>query len=107
MSTGITIDIPENAQGDEGREVSLPSGAVARIRRAKGKDVRKALMMVGQPFDPSRYSFAMIACITKIDGKGITMEGMDDLDADDVVALMTEVNGGRPSPEATGENATG
>jgi hypothetical protein len=94
---GITIQIPDAALADEGRDVTLPSGAVARIRRAKGKDVRLAMMAVGQPFDPGRYSFAVIARTVKIDGKPITMEQVDELDGDDATALMAEVNSARPS----------
>lgn len=97
MSEGIRIEVPDAAPADVwGPEVALPSGAKVRFRRGKGKDVRLALAAVGQPFDGTRYLYALIARTTLIDGKPVTMEGVDDLDADDVEKLLEEARKGRP-----------
>lgn len=98
----ITIAVPE---GDDagavwGAERLLPSGKGVRFRRGTGKDVRLALAAVGQPFDGTRYLSALIARTARIEGRTITMEGMDALDAEDAEALLEAVRKPRPSRPA-------
>ena len=66
--------------------IKLPSGATAEIRKFKGKDVRRATAMTNG--DTSLYIFALIALCTTIDGKGIVMEEVDEMDGADVLSLM-------------------
>ena len=91
MTEGIRIEVPEAPAQMWGPEIALPSGAKATFRRGTGKDVRLALAAVGQPFDSTRYLYALIARMAKIDGKPVTMEGMDELDAEDAEKLLEEV----------------
>jgi hypothetical protein len=94
---GITITVPDAPTPDV-PEIELPSGRKARFRRGTGKDVRLALSAVGQPFDGTRYLYALIARMAMIDGKPTTMEAIDDLDAEDAEMLLEEVRKPRPSP---------
>lgn len=100
--SGIRIELPEGAIAGEGwgEEFALPSGKKAQFRRSTGKDVRLALAAVGQPFDSTRYLYALIARTGRIEGKPITMEGMDEIDAEDAETLLEEVRKPRPSPAA-------
>ncbi len=102
MNQGIKIEVPDGSAAGEvwGPDLALPSGKKAQFRRGTGKDVRLALAAVGQPFDGTRYLYALIARMAKIDGKPTTMEGMDDLDAEDAEKLLEEVRKPRPSPAA-------
>jgi len=102
VSSGIRIEVPDGAAAGEvwGPELGLPSGKKVQFRRGTGKDVRLALAAVGQPFDGTRYLYALIARTVRIDGKPVTMEGVDDMDADDAERLLEEVRKPRPSREA-------
>lgn len=104
MSGGITVEVPDGAAEDE-PPFDLPSGAKASMRRGKGRDVRLAMMAVGQPFDSGKYLFAMIARRTKVDGKQLTLEAIDDMEEADVERLMEEVQKGRPSRETASSQA--
>ncbi|HUC16983.1 MAG TPA: hypothetical protein VMA37_04755 [Acetobacteraceae bacterium] len=106
MSEGIRIKVPDAvASGDVwGPEIELPSGTKVQFRRGTGKDVRLALTAVGQPFDSTRYLYAMIARTSRFDGKQITMEAVDDLDAEDVERLLEEARKPSPSPKAPAES---
>ena len=97
----VEIVIPETtAAVPDGREVTLPSGKKASFRRGTGKDVRLALAAVGQPFDSTRYLYALIARTAKIDGRPTTMEAIDEIDAEDAETLLEEVRKPSPSPKA-------
>ena len=69
------------------KELTLPSGAVATIKENfKGKHIRRAQAVSGGDSDKIIYS--IIAQLTEIDGAGIVMEDLDELDGRDVLALM-------------------
>lgn len=78
------------------REIILPSGAKATIEPFKGKHVRVAQLMADK--DTSKYMYAIIAQIVKIDGQGITMEDLDDMPGADTLSLMGEFGEGFTSP---------
>ena len=105
MSKGIRIEVPDGTAAGEvwGPDLVLPSGKKAQFRRGTGKDVRLALAAVGQPFDGTRYLYALIARTARIDGKPVTMEGMDEIDAEDAEKLLEEARKPRPSPAAPAE----
>ncbi len=102
MSDGLRVEVPDAPQPADEREFELPSGRKGVMRRAKGKDIRLAMMAVGQPFDSGKYLFAMIARRTKIDGKQLALEQLDEMDEEDVERLLEEVQKGRPSRETAG-----
>lgn len=81
------------------KKITLPSGKVAEIEKGKGVHVREAQKVIKG--DSSKYMFALIAALTKIDGQSIFMEDLDDMDMPDVMALMAEVSEGNftSSPE--------
>jgi len=80
----------------ECRDVPLPSGKKASIRRGKGRDLVLASRMAGGGTDTIRLTYGIIAVLTRIDGKPITIEDVDEMDLPDVMKLMGEVvgNGG-------------
>lgn len=77
------------------KRVTLPSGAVATIRKGKGRD----LIRVQKAIDPKdkdaedMFMFAIIAELAKLDGKRITKEHLLDMSLADVLALQKEVVG--------------
>lgn len=97
-SMGIKLEVPESITAEEfGPELELPSGRKARQRPGKGRDVRMAMLAVGQPFDQYRYTFAMIARRTLVDGKPITAESLDEMSEADVMVLLSGPDGSRPT----------
>jgi len=81
-----TKPLPENIR----REFDLPSGKHVIFLRGKGRDLRKALMAAGPGADQFRILFSLIAQLSLIDGKRVTMESIEDMDFDDVLALQGE-----------------
>lgn len=73
------------------KEINLPSGKTAVIAPFKGKHIREAQRIADG--DMSNMMFAMIALTTTIDGRGIVAEELDDMDGQDVLALMGEFGG--------------
>jgi len=73
------------------RTATLPSGAVAEFLPFKGKHLRIAQRMSGS--DQSLVMYAIIATVTLIDGKGIVMEDLDEMDGRDVLKLIEEYEG--------------
>jgi hypothetical protein len=80
------------------KEIKLPSGKVATIAPFKGKHVREAQRIADG--DTSMIMFAMIALTTTIDGQAVVAEDLDEMDGQDVLALMGEF-GGSLSPANT------
>lgn len=81
-----TSPAPENIR----TSFTLPSGKKVIFLRGKGRDLRMALMAAGPGADQYRILFAIISQLALIDGKRMTMEGIDDLDFDDVMELQGE-----------------
>lgn len=97
--TGVKIEVPETAATEEwGDEFTLPSGAKAQVRPGKGRDVRMAMLSAGQPYDPWKFQFALTARRSRVGGKQMTAEGMDELSDTDALALIGKVNEADPTP---------
>lgn len=90
--------------GDE-RTKTLPSGAVATIRAAKGRDLIQAARMAGSN-DGIRLTFGIIAVLTRINGRPIVVEDIEEMNLMDVMTLMGEVQGNGVSlPSSTSSNS--
>lgn len=81
-----------------GVTLTLPSGKVASIRRGKGRDMRAAARVCSPTTDATGYSFAMVAQLATIDGQVIIAEDLDEMDLEDVNALLVAVLGNSPAP---------
>ena len=73
------------------KEIKLPSGKTAAISEFKGKHIREASRIADG--DSSKLIFAMIAITTTIDNEPVLMEELDEMDGQDVLALMGEFGG--------------
>jgi hypothetical protein len=69
------------------KEITLPSGRVARIKEGKGKDLFWALSNSTGQNDIIKL---LIVRLTEIDGKPITEDDLEELPLADVMALMKE-----------------
>lgn len=79
---------------DGARAVTLPSsGQIATVRKGKGKDMRIAARHVNPAQDPIGYAMALAAQLTEIDGKPVVPEDLDQMDMDDVGAIMGALPG--------------
>lgn len=79
---------------DEAKEINLPSGAKAILRKGKGRDLIRAHRAVAGNPEPTAISFALIAELVQINGKTIVYEDVLAMDLEDVLALQDEVIGG-------------
>lgn len=66
--------------------VLLSKDRIAAIREGKGRDVEKAVMEVGN--DKSKQLSALLASVTTIDGKPVTMYDIADLSMKDYTSLQ-------------------
>jgi hypothetical protein len=66
---------------------TLPSGKVAEVLDFKGKHIRQATEIADG--NSGKMIFALIALVTTIDGRGITMEEIDEMPGRDVLKLQT------------------
>ena len=73
------------------RQIDLPSGRTASIRRGKGRDLMRAHRAVAEHPEPLAISFALIAELAQIDDKPIVYEDIMEMDLDDVLFLQAEV----------------
>lgn len=79
------------------RTITLPSsGKVAVIRKGKGKDMRIAARHVNPAQDPIGYAIALAAQLTEIDGNPVLPEDLDEMEMDDVGAIMGALPGKSP-----------
>lgn len=72
--------------------LALPSGKSATIETFKGKHIREAQrrMSTMDANDAGTLTFMLISMLVTIDGSGIVFEDMDEMDGQDVLALMGE-----------------
>jgi hypothetical protein len=70
------------------KEITLPSGRVARIKEGKGKDLFWALSNSTGQNDIIKL---LIVRLTEIDGKPITEDDLEELPLADVMVLMKEI----------------
>ena len=75
------------------KQITLPSGATAEVRKGRGKDLMRAHRAVRGNDDPMAISFALIAELTNIDGRTIVYEDVLEMNLSDVLALQTEIMG--------------
>jgi len=69
------------------KEITLPSGRIARIKEGKGKDLFWALSNSTGQNDVIKL---LIVRLTEIDGKPITEDDLEELPLADVMVLMKE-----------------
>jgi hypothetical protein len=69
------------------KEITLPSGRIARIKEGKGKDLFWALSNSTGQNDIIKL---LIVRLTEIDGKPITEDDLEELPLVDVMTLMKE-----------------
>ena len=75
------------------KQITLPSGATAEVRKGRGKDLMRAHRAVRGKDDPMAIAFALIAELTNIDRKTIVYEDVLEMNLSDVLALQTEIMG--------------
>jgi hypothetical protein len=73
------------------REIRLPSGRTAIIRKGFGRDLIRAHRAAGHNGEPTAVTFALIAELAQIDGKTIVYEDVLAMDLADVLSLETEI----------------
>lgn len=99
------VRISGAAIGDEQgtRAIELPSGARAEVRKGYGRDLMRA-QRAAAGGDASAVVFALIAEVTRVDGRKIVYEDVLEMDLADVMALQAEVideNFDRPPQRAS------
>ena len=75
------------------RQVPLPSGKTASIRKGFGRDLMRAQRVAGPAGDSAAVIFALIAELTEVDGERIVYEDLLAMELNDVLALQAEVAG--------------
>lgn len=80
------------------KTLTLSTGQVATVRPGKGRDIRIAARSVNAAQDPMGYAMALMACLTMIDGKPIVLEDLDEMELEDVNALMELLPGKSLTP---------
>jgi hypothetical protein len=79
-------------QEEEIRTVELPSGKCAEVRKGFGRDLMRA-QRASAGGDASAVIFALIAELTRVDGRKIVYEEVLEMELADVMALQAEVIG--------------
>jgi hypothetical protein len=69
------------------REIHLPSGRIAIIRKGFGRDLLRAHRAAGHNGEPAAITFALIAELAQIDGKSIVYEEVLAMELADVLSL--------------------
>lgn len=67
---------------------TLPSGKTAAIRKAFGRDIRKARVMAAN--QPEMFTSALASILMTIDGEPFAMEDMDEMEMLDYLAIEME-----------------
>jgi len=77
---------------DQTKTITLSDGAVATIRRARGRDLVRAQQVAG---DDNKFKFtcAMLAQVTSLNGEPCVMEDIMELWASDIDLLSREAAG--------------
>ncbi len=100
---GVRIAGAEAKEGEEVRTIELPSGTRAEVRKGYGRDLMRA-QRAAAGGDASAVVFALIAEVTRVDGRKIVYEDVLEMDLADVMALQAEVideNFDRPPQRAS------
>ena len=78
---------------EDRREITLPSGKLAELRKGKGRDLMRAHRAVAGNPEPMSISFALIAELVRVEGNPLVYEDILEMDLDDVLTLEAEVSG--------------
>jgi hypothetical protein len=100
---GVRLSGSEPKEAEEIRTIDLPSGARAEVRKGYGRDLMRA-QRAAAGGDASAVVFALIAEVTRVDGRKIVYEDVLEMDLADVMALQAEVideNFDRPPQRAS------
>ena len=89
---GVRIGGAETKDEQETRTIELPSGKSAEVRKGFGRDLMRA-QRVAAGGDASAVIFALIAELTRVDGRKIVYEEVLEMELADVMALQAEVIG--------------
>src|SRR5271163_5248461 len=89
---GVPIGTPAAKDEVETRMVELPSGSRAEVRKGFGRDLMRA-QRAANGGDASAVIFALIAELTRVDGRNIVYEEVLEMELADVMALQAEVIG--------------
>jgi len=73
------------------KELKLPSGRVAMVRKGFGRDLMRAHRAVGHNPEPTAITFALIAELAQVDGKTIVYEDVLAMELSDVLSLEAEI----------------
>lgn len=76
---------------DSAKEVKLPSGRVALVRKGFGRDLMRAHRAVGHNPEPTAITFALIAELVQVDAKTIVYEDVLAMKLGDVLSLEAEI----------------
>ena len=82
------------------RELILPSGKTATIKKGRGIDLLNAQKNTNSS---DEIPYALIAQLCEIDGQKVVYEDILELDLEDVIALQTEISGKLQSAKAKKE----
>jgi hypothetical protein len=83
------VPIQPHANNTE-RQIILPSGRIATLRRGVGRDLMRA-QRAAQSAEPAAIIFALIAELARIDGAPVLFENVLAMDLADVMLLQEEV----------------
>ena len=72
------------------KEITLPSGKIATIKKGKGLDLLNAQKNSNSS---DEIPYALIAQLTEIDGQKLVYEDILEMDLEDVLAIQSEVTG--------------
>src|SRR6202046_4232941 len=100
---GVRIGSAAARDEHASRAIELPSGARAEVRKGYGRDLMRA-QRAAAGGDASAVVFALIAEVTRVDGRKIVYEDVLEMDLADVMALQAEVideNFDRPPQRAS------
>jgi hypothetical protein len=89
---GVRLGGAETKNEQDIRTIELPSGKCAEVRKGFGRDLMRAQRASGGG-DASAVIFALIAELTRVDGRKIVYEEVLEMELGDVMALQAEVIG--------------
>ncbi len=89
---GVRIAGADTKAEEDIQAIDLPSGARAEVRKGHGRDLMRA-QRAAAGGDASAVIFALIAELTRVDGRKIVYEDVLEMDLADVMALQAEVIG--------------
>jgi hypothetical protein len=89
---GVRIGGADTKDEEETQTIDLPPGSRAEVRKGHGRDLMRAQRAAAGE-DASAVIFALIAELTRVDGRRIVYEEVLEMDLADVMALQDEVMG--------------